>query len=327
MANSDVVCFSRIKELLENELEPLSTKDIRERLALEGISCDRRTVWKYLDIINDSFCPVFRKRSGKDNVYWIEKQAPVRFKGAELQILLDCVHAASFVDAPTSERLSSKLASLGDDPEKKELLKGRVVFNPKKHTNPEVEDSTWAISEAVRKNRKIRFKYFDLDENKERVYRYDGQFRTADPAFLAENEDKYYLVCWDERKERGNRSFYRVDRMSEVSMLDDKAAPETLALRNEAPYLMSSVFRMFSGKGRRITLRFDKSVLNSIYDRFGEKINVRPCGDGKYQISAMAETSGTFYGWVFQFGNLLEIVSPRDVREEFKLRCLTLAER
>ena len=91
MANSDVVCFSRIKELLENELEPLSTKDIRERLALEGISCDRRTVWKYLDIINDSFCPVFRKRSGKDNVYWIEKQAPVRFKGAELQILLDCV--------------------------------------------------------------------------------------------------------------------------------------------------------------------------------------------------------------------------------------------
>ena len=71
MANSDVVCFSRIKELLENELEPLSTKDIRERLALEGISCDRRTVWKYLDIINDSFCPVYRKRSGKDNVYWI----------------------------------------------------------------------------------------------------------------------------------------------------------------------------------------------------------------------------------------------------------------
>ena len=68
-------------------------------------------------------------------------------------------------------------------------------------------------------------------------------------------------------------------------MLDEKAAPETLALRNEAPYLMSSVFRMFSGKGRRITLRFDKSVLNSIYDRFGEKINVRPCGDGKYQIS------------------------------------------
>ena len=54
---------------------------------------------------------------------------------------------------------------------------------------------------------------------------------------------------------------------------------------------------------------------------------MRPCGDGKYQISAMAETSGTFYGWVFQFGNLIEIVSPRDVREEFKLRCLTLAER
>ena len=87
-------------------------------------------------------------------------------------------------------------------------------------------------------------------------------------------------------------------------MLDEKAAPETLALRNEAPYLMSSVFRMFSGKGRRITLRFDKSVL-----------------------SAMAETSGTFYGWVFQLGNLIEIVSPRDVRDEFKLRCLTLAER
>jgi hypothetical protein len=49
---------------------------------------------------------------------------------------------------------------------------------------------------------------------------------------------------------------------------------------------------------------------------------VEPSKDDTYTvITVKASVSKTFYSWVFQFGNNMEIISPKLVRTEYSKMC------
>ena len=73
---------------------------------------------------------------------------------------------------------------------------------------------------------------------------------------------------------------------------------------------------MFSGKKEKVAFEFDKSVLGSIYDKFGSGVNVVELENGKLKCTVEVQISNPFYAWVCGFGNKLKVISPKELIEQ-----------
>lgn len=106
---------------------------------------------------------------------------------------------------------------------------------------------------------------------------------------------------------------------------DDLAVIRSTAGKN-APALMShyfqtlsmeQVFKMYSGDPERVVLEFDRSLLNPVYDKFGEEITVTPSANERLLATVDVQVSPPFFGWLAQFSDKMRIVSPPNVKERY----------
>lgn len=59
-------------------------------------------------------------------------------------------------------------------------------------------------------------------------------------------------------------------------------------------------------------------VIGVVYDKFGETTPMMSAGDESYVATVKVQLSPTFWGWLFQFGNKMKVISPDTVIEEYK---------
>lgn len=98
--------------------------------------------------------------------YYIEDRS---FSVPELKILIDAVQAASFVTEKKTAELIEKIASLGGS-HCAEILKSNMVsFNTRKHSNESIYYNVDYLEDAIEQNKKVIFRYCDLDAKDEQV--------------------------------------------------------------------------------------------------------------------------------------------------------------
>ena len=85
------------------------------------------------------------------------------------------------------------------------------------------------------------------------------------------------------------------------------------------------IFDMYNGRTETVQLRFDRSLINVVMDRFGADAHLRPDGDG-VAVTAPVEVGPTFFGWLFQLGTQAELVGPEAIRREFRDYCTAVLE-
>lgn len=74
------------------------------------------------------------------------------------------------------------------------------------------------ISDAISRDRQIRFHYFEYTISKQRRYRKAGAYYVVSPLALMWDNENYYLLAWDAEAEL--RKHYRVDKMTDISALE-----------------------------------------------------------------------------------------------------------
>ena len=62
-----------------------------------------------------------------------------------------------------------------------------------------------------------------------------------------------------------------------------------------------------------VEFQADESILDPIFDIFGDKVELIPDEHGKLRFKAAVQLSPTFYGWCLSFGDKLQVVGPDDV--------------
>ena len=80
---------------------------------------------------------------------------------------------------------------------------------------------------------------------------------------------------------------------------------------------MNSTFSMFSGEAQEVKLKFHISLVNTVLDRFGKNISLRPDGDEWFTIRVNIKAEPPFFGWLFQFGAKASIVEPSELKEKY----------
>jgi len=322
--NCQKIKLLKLYELLcqeTDEQHPLTTMNIVDRLGQMGISCERRTVAKDMAILNEQGYEVMVRWMGKEKAYYVEDRS---FSVPELKVLIDAVQAASFITEKKTDELIDKIANLGGS-HRAEILKSNMVcFNTRKHSNETIFYSVGYLEEALLQRKKVIFRYFDLDENGVRVYRKDGHHYVVEPVALVFNEDNYYMTCYSSRHDC--TSNYRIDRMDSVEVIDEPCCEKAIALRDQVSAYTEQAFKMFGGQPVDITIRFDAKLIGVVYDKFGEDTKMKRVGKSTCETTVKVQVSPTFWGWIFQFGNLMSIVSPEAMTREHKNKAAMLQD-
>lgn len=312
--NCQKIKLVKLLELLRQETDedhPMRTNDICSRLEQMGISSERRTLAMDITMLNDYGYEVMSCRNGKSKAYYIEDRS---FSIPELKVLIDAVQGSNSITEKKSEELITKLADLSGSHRSALLKRNAVKFNTIKHINERIYYTIDQLEKALRTNKKICIVYYHLDENGEKIYHTDGGKHIVEPISLIYDSNEYYLTCYD--KEENKNINFRLDRIESVDLLDDVICDETKNRRRGIGRYKASIFKMYGGETVKVTLEFDRKVIESIYDKFGSKTKIKPCGE-RFTTTVEVQISPTFWGWVFQFVGKMRVTEPDKVRQEY----------
>ena len=314
----------KLLELLRldtDEQHPMTTSQICARLGEMGIICDRRTLSKDIALLNEQGYEIMDTTIGHEKGYYVDDRS---FSIPELKILMDAVQAASFITNRKTDELLGKIAALGGS-HRAEILKSNIVnFKTTKHSNEQIFYNVDALEQAIDLQKKILFRYFDLNEHGQKVYRRDGHRYVVEPIALIFNEDNYYMLCYSSRHQK--TSTYRVDRMDSVEVLDEKITEAAITLKDEIASYTEQVFKMYAGEAVDIVIEFNDSLIGVVFDKFGENTQMMRCGASKCVATVKVQISPVFWGWLFQFAGEMTLLSPESLVREYRERAKLITE-
>ena len=311
-ANQRLKILYLYRILLErsDEEHSITMPEIISQLKLYGITAGRKALYEDIEALKTFGMDIVSERGHNAGYYVVNRE----FELPELKLLADAVSSSRFLTEKKSAELLKKLQQLTSVYEAKQIQRQVFIADRVKAFNERIYINVDTIHRAIAEQKKISFKYFDYDLKKQKKYR-DG-IRTCSPYAFAWDDERYYLVAYYEKY--NSISNFRVDRMENVEILDDLAEkyPEGFKL---SQYL-NSTFSMFSGESEEVKLKFDKSLIHPVIDRFGKNIIIAPDGENHFIVRVQIKTEHPepFFGWLFQFGTKVQIVEPCELKEKFK---------
>jgi predicted DNA-binding transcriptional regulator YafY len=238
------------------------------------------------------------------------------FELPELKLLVDSVQSSKFITHKKTMALIGKIESLASSHDAKLLQRQVFVRNRVKSMNESVYYTVDEISAAITADRAIRFHYFEYTVSKEQRLRRDGAFYTVSPFALLWDDENYYLLGYDHDK--NELRHYRVDKMKDIAQTDEKRQGKADFETVDMSAYSQKVFGMFSGREELVKLRFAEHLVGTVIDRFGKDVMVIADGKGYFTVTLSLVVSPQFYGWLFGYGNEVEVLAPESVRCEVK---------
>lgn len=308
--NQKVKILYLLKYFLENtdENNGVTLKDITAFLHEEGIDAERKAIYNDIETL-ELFGLDIEKRKSKDTTYHVISR---QFELPELKLLIDAVQASKFISEKKSRTLIKKLSSLMSKYDAERMSRQVYVANRVKTENESIYYSIDYIHEAINSKKKISFYYFEWNEKKEKVFRHDKKRYLVSPMALTWDDENYYLIAFDGEKIK----HYRVDKMSKISLTDEKRDGEEHFKDFDMALYSKKTFGMYGGREESVTIRCKNHLAGVMIDRFGEDTAFLKANDGNFDVFVKVHVSPTFLGWIMSFGDEVEIISPQSVREE-----------
>lgn len=295
-----------------DEEHPVSMQQIIDELARNGISAERKSIYDDVEALRLFGVDIIQVK-GKNGGYYIGERD---FELPELKLLVDSVQSSKFITQDKTHKLIKKIENLASFYDGQLLQRQVFVTNRVKSMNESIYYAVDVISDAITQNKKIRYQYFEYTVTKERRLRRDGAYYEVSPFALIWDDENYYMLAWDSEAEK--MKHYRVDKMQNVSLTEnDRDGLDEFEKVDMSAYT-KTVFGMFGGKEQKVKLRFTNHLVGAVLDRFGRDTIIVKDGDEHFTVTVNVVVSQQFFGWVFGFGNDVEIISPEEVRLEMK---------
>ena len=301
-------------EAYSNEKNPVRASDLISMLDRQwGIRCDRKTVYSDIAALQQYGVDIV-SIPGKNGGYYIASR---NFELPELKLLIDAVQSSRYLTEKKSRELNEKLCSQCNEQDAKLMRRTVLVSGRVKSMNETIYYNVDAIQEAIAQNKQISFRYFDWDFGGKRKYR-DKEY-LASPYGLCQDHENCYLLAFSSRY---GITSYRVDRMTDIQLTEEAriSCPELTgkALHDHA----NRLFQMYSGDALDVKMRFHRSLLNVVIDRFGKDTMLIPDGKDYFNFTVKEAISPMFLSWIIGFGAKAKILYPKSVADACKALCL-----
>ncbi len=277
-----------------------------------GIRSERKSIYSDIAALQDYGIDIVSV-PGKKGGYYIASR---NFELPELKLLIDAVQSSRFLTEKKSRELIEKLCNQCNEHDARLMRRDVLVSGRVKSMNETIYYNVDAVQEAISQNRQISFRYFDWDLRGQRKYR-DRDY-VASPYGLCQDNENCYLLAFSPR--HGITS-YRVDRMANIQLLGDARVPCPELTGKKLTEHANRLFQMYSGEATNVKLRFHRSMINAVVDRFGRETMLIPDGDEHFVFTVNVAVSPMFLSWVIGFGHLAKILYPQSVIDQCRQMC------
>lgn len=275
-----------------------------------GISTHRQTLAADIDLLVEFGLDIETIKSNPNKYHVVSRD----FDPTELKLLMDAVASSKFISASKSKALIEKLAALGGQKQAAKLKRNIEVEGRIRTDNEKTFYIIDAVNTAINENKKISFYYLRYEGQKDKHVSNQGSPYIFSPHRLVWNGDYYYMIGWSDK--HNDVAVFRIDRLqAKPEILDEKAhkMPKHFKLST----FLNTTFHMFQSEPQEVELECDLDTLDSITDRFGDKIPI-DFGSKTYHTKVTVAVNHVFYGWVFGFGGKVRILSPQEAAQEYK---------
>ncbi len=271
-----------------------------------GMECDRRSVKNNVlslkemgyDISMDKGCRLLSRE----------------FDDSELRILIDSVLFSKSISTRQAKGLIKKIRDLASNYFNVKV--SHVSNLPELHrtNNKQAMYALDEINDAIAEKRKISFIYnnvgtdFKLHPRREEPY-------IVNPYQIVANNGKFYLIGNYDKYD--NMAHFRIDKMTDVKMLDEKIKPmkQVKGLENglNLPKHMAEHIYMFGGDSVPIRLKTTEDMMSELVDWFGNDFSILENKYGEIVIRVICNEQAMRY-WALQYGPYVEVLSPDSLR-------------
>ena len=310
LSHQKLKLFYLMKILMEktDEEHTITVPEMIAELGKLGISAERKSVYddlEYLKLFGLDVC----SRKTRTHDYFIGSR---EFELPELKLLVDSVQASKFITHKKSMELISKIEKLTSEANAKKLHRQVFVTNRVKTVNETIYYNVDKIHDAIAANKQITFKYYDLDVNRKKVYRKNGDRYTESPVALTWDDENYYLITYKEKYD--DYAHYRVDKMESIEITEEDR------VLSEEPFDLSAysktTFAMFGGEETEVSIKFENDLVGVVFDRFGTDVRIVKADEGHFICTVKVAVSPHFLSWIVSFGRRAKIMSPDYVVDE-----------
>ena len=309
-----------IRDYLErnsDEAHPVGAQELITMLANHGIECERKAVYSDIKALQDFGIDILNRR-GKNGGYYIGSR---NFELPELKLLIAAVQSSRFLTEKKSRELIGKLLRECNRHDQRLMPRDVVIDRRVKSMNETIYLNVDAIQDAISRGVQITFRYFDWGIDGQRHYR-DKSYQASPYGLCQDNENCYLLA----HSPRHGVTSYRVDRMSDIKLADIPRTPCPELTGKALVEHANRLFQMYSGETANVKLRFHRSLINVVIDRFGRDIILIPDGEEYFVFTVNVAVSPMFLSWVIGFGGKAKILHPQSVVDACRAMCLEALE-
>lgn len=307
-----------LREKTDSE-HTLTMNQIITGLHYYDVKAERKSV--YDDIENLRWLGYdIRCKKGKAYGYYLKER---EISLDILKTIANSVASSKYLTQEKVDEIIDSLGSLISVYEAQELKRFILVQGRRGDSGEQVFRNIDAIEKAIAEGRQISFRYFDMQADKTKRYQDKGEKKVVSPYGITWSNEQFYLIGYYEAYE--NIVHFRIDKIEFIDILEIKMQP-----KGEYFNLEQHVRRVFLHQGGAqpdwVKLKFHKSLIEPVLDRFGEQCNIESQGDF-FVFRANLVVDPNFLGWLFQFGNMVEILSPISLINQLKAKAKELLNR
>lgn len=291
-----------------------------ERLmnTIYGIEVERKTFYTDIEALEEyAGSEMIRVREGHDVKYGIPEEMR-DFKLAELKLLTDCVLAAKFLTREQTYHFISKLEKCCSIHAARQLQRQVCIPGRTVTELTDVFHSVDILNKCIGDDLQVKFRYFNRDVHKEKVYHREGGVYFVSPWALTWDDGKYYLIGEDMSPDVHGIRHYRVDKMDNVELTSiPRSFSEEFDGLRQAEY-SNGLFGMFSGEMNSVTLVCRNEMAGIMIDRFGSDLMFAYEDKEHFRTHVKVVDSNQFYAWIISLGSGVRVAGPQQAIEKMR---------
>jgi predicted DNA-binding transcriptional regulator YafY len=290
--------------MLQESNKKLTVDELADRF-----NVSRRTIFRDFNVLSEINVPVTWDKYSGYGVMEGYRVPPLMFTSKELATIMVGLNFVksqvdkSLVEDAKGVELKIKNTIPKDLKSFMESLDNRTVVDPFLHFGSEKKEggSWYLVSSAISQSKKISFSYTAKSDGKQTD-------RIIDPYLLVFYRDHWNVIGYS-HKRNDIRNFV-LDSMEKVKILDE------LYTQNKDIDVEALIFNS-NESGKKIEVLVDKESDRAFRASLPTKIiKSNPVNSKKFKVSFRFENLDYINKWLLQFGNSVEIVSPKSLIEK-----------
>ena len=316
-----------LKEETDAE-HPVKQKFLVDRLHDAGYATDRSTVRRTLtDLVMDeeshvkSYANQAHDEKDSDNVtYYSGIYYDQEFSDAELRWLIDGILYSRNVPHEARKDLIEKLCNLGNTHFRKNLNLNKIRrLAADEPVNNQLFRNIDLVGKAIDTARKVSVLYNSMGTDFELHPRWDHP-HILNPYAMVIRNGFYYLICNNDHYT--NLSVYRMDRMSDVEILEDQPVRPIREIDGyhkgwNLQEFMEHNANMAFGDPVRITFLCESRGVPIVIDAFGKGVQFKARKDGRYDCTVRVPTFDMKLV-AMQHAEFIRVTAPEELVNEIR---------